>query len=161
MSDLYLNQDSATQKLLNALVFGLKSITKEAGYDNTVKRVFTEYPTQSQLVDYPCIAVIQGRENTDWDATEEMINTLNILLVVFCHEQTDPTNARLSLKKDIHRNLGLNWMLRGEDDSETCRLIRPSSYEPFGMFINTPKIGFVMELVAQYNQDVNDPTKTV
>lgn len=161
MSGIYENEKSATQKFLDALVFGLKSIKTEAGYDNTVKQVFTEYPTQSQLVNFPCIAVVQGRENTDWDDTGDMVNNLSIILVAFCHDQGDPTNARLTLKKDIHRHFGLNWMVRGEDDVETCRLIRPSAYEPFGMYINVPKIGFVMELMAQYNQDVSDPTVTV
>lgn len=161
MSSIYENEKSATQRFIDALVFGLKSIKTEAGYNNTVRQVFTEYPTQSQLVNYPSIAIVQGREVTDWDSTEDMINTMNIVLVVFCHDQGDPTNARLTLKKDIHRHFGLNWMVRGEDDVETCRLIRPASYEPFGMYINTPKIGFIMELVAQYNQDVNDPTITV
>ena len=161
MSGLYTNGKSATQRFIDALALGLKSIKTDAGYDNTVKQVFTEYPTQSQLINFPCIAMIQGRENTDWDDTNDMVNTLAITLVVFCHEQTDPTNARLTLKKDIHRYLGVNWMIPDEDDIETCRLIRPASYEPFGMYINVPKIGFVMDLVAQYNQDVSDPTVTV
>lgn len=161
MSGLYTNPKSATQRLIDALVLGLKSIKTDAGYDNTVKQVFTEYPTQSQLINFPCIALVQGRETMDWDSTEDMINTINITLVAFCHDQSDPTNARLSLKKDIHRHFGENWMLRDEDDIETCRLVRPSAYEPFGMYINVPKIGFVMELVIQYNQDVDDPTITV
>jgi len=161
MSSLYENEKSATQKFIDALVYGLKTIKKDAGYENTIQQVFTEYPTQSQLVNFPAVAVLQGRETTDWDSTEDIINTINITLVVFCHEQSDPTNARLTLKKDIHRHFGLNWMVRGEDEVETCRLIRPAAYEPFGMYINVPKVGFIMELVAQYNQDVDDPTITV
>jgi hypothetical protein len=158
MSGLYENEKSATERLLDAIVYGIKSIKTDAGYDNTVGDVFTEYPTQSQLVNYPAIAIIQGREATDWDDTEDMLHTLPITLVCFCHEQSNPTTARLSLKKDLHRHFGLNWMIRGEDGVETCRLVRPAGYDPFGMFLNAPKVGFVMELIIQYTQDVNDPT---
>ena len=158
MSGLYDQAKSVTERLLDALVYGIKGITTDAGYDNTVGDVFTEYPTQSQLVNYPAVAIIQGREATDWDDTEDMLHTLSVTLVCFCHEQSDPTTSRLTLKKDLHRHFGLNWMARGEDDVETCRLVRPAAYEPFGMFLNAPKVGFIMELIIQYSQNVNDPT---
>jgi hypothetical protein len=161
MSGLYENAKSATEKLIDALVYGLKQIKTDAGYDYTIQNVWTEIPTQSQLVNYPSVAVIQGKEATDWDETEALVNTLPITLIVFMKDQSNPTSARLKLKKDIHRHFGLNWMVRGEDGVETCRLMRPVAYEPFGMFLNVPNIGFLMELKAIYNQDVNDPTVTV
>ena len=158
MSGLYTNAESATQRLIAALKFGFEEITTENGYDNTMRDVFTEIPTQSQLVNYPSLAIIQGRETSNWDSTEDIQNTLPITLMVWINNQGDPTTGRLTLKKDIQRRLGVNWMVPGEDDVEACRLVRYAAYEPFGMFLNVPKVGFIMEIVVTYNQDVNDPT---
>lgn len=158
MSGLYENSKSASERLLDALVFGFKEIRTENGYTNSIRDVFTEIPTQSQLVNYPSMALIMGRELTDWDDTEAMVNTLPVTLMVFLKEQSSPTTARLSVKKDIQRRLGVNWMVPGEDDMPACSVIKPTAYEPFGMFLNVPHIGFIMEIQVEYSQDVNDPT---
>lgn len=158
MSGLYENPKSASERLLDALVFGFKEITQASGYSNTIKDVFTEIPTPSQLVNHPSMALIMGRELTDWDDTEAMVNTLPVTLMVFIKEASNPTAARLTLKKDIQRRLGVNWMVPGEDDQPACSVVKPTAYEPFGMFLNVPHVGFIMEIQIEYSQDVNDPT---
>jgi len=158
MSAIYSDSLSATQRMINAIIYGLKQIKTENGYTNTLYDVFLEIPTLSQLVNFPSVVITMGKEVTDWDETNTLVNTLPITLMVFLKEVNNPTDARLSLKKDIHRHFGLNWMVRGEDGTETCRLIKPTSYQPFGMFLTSPQIGFVMELQVTYDQDVEDPT---
>jgi len=158
MNGLYANPDSASERLLAAVVFGLKQIHEDNGYDNTVKRVFTEIPAPSDIVEYPSIVVLMGDETTYWDDTEALANTLPITFLAFLNEKEDPTGARLKLKKDMQKRMGVNWMVPGEDGQVAARLIRPSSYKPFGMFLNVPKVGFALGGIVEYSQDVNDPT---
>jgi hypothetical protein len=158
VSGLYENAESASQRLLNAIVFGLKQIKQSSGYDNTVKKVFTEIPTPADIVEHPSIVVLMGDELTDWDDTEALANVLPVTFICFLNAATDPTGARLSLKKDIQKRMGVSWMVPGEDGPVVARLIRPASYKPFGMFLNVPKVGFALGGIVNYSQDVNDPT---
>jgi len=160
MNNLYLHPDSVTTRARKALVWNLRQIQREKGYLNTVGDVFTEIPEQNDIKNYPAIALLRGQtiiENED--QSEQLWHKLiPYTAIVYIKDNSDPTLARETMLQDFEKMLGINWMLKGEDDVETCRIASLDGDRPFGMVMNKPMVGFVFGFSVRFAQDISDPT---
>ncbi len=160
-ASIYANATSAGERVLAAIVYNLQTVISVAnGYRNDIAMVTTEPLTQPEMNNFPHINIILGKETPEnKDMSDQLWHKLlPISLMCFIKADGTTTADRLSLKEDLEYFIGNNWMLKGSDGIETCRIAILSGYEPFGMFLNQPVVGFMFGILVRYAQDIKDPS---
>lgn len=159
MSELYANAESAVARVRKSLVWNLGQIRTANGYLNDIGDIFTEIPGETEIRNFPAIALLRGQtiiENED--QSEQLWHKLTPYTALVYVRSQNPTEARESILQDLERMLGVNWMLTGEDGVETCRIASLDGDRPFGMVINKPQVGFTFGFSVRFAQDINDPS---
>lgn len=159
MSELYANAESAVARVRKSLVWNLSQIRTANGYLNDIGDIFTEIPGETEIRNFPAIALLRGQtviENED--QSEQLWHKLTPYTALVYVRSQNPTEARESILQDLERMLGVNWMLVGEDGAETCRIASLDGDRPFGMVMNKPQVGFTFGFSVRFAQDINDPS---
>lgn len=158
---IYTNPESAMIRMMKALIFQLKQITRANGYSCTIGDIKTEPPNEGEIKNFPAIALLRGQtdiENED-QSDQEWKKRIPFTALVYLRDQ-DPTWGRLKVLADLESRLGNYWMLPGEDGVETAREVTLDGDRPFGMFMNKPQVGFVFAFSVRLAQSISDPSVT-
>lgn len=158
MGGLYLHETSALERVVAGIVFSFRGIHQDAGYRNTVGDIFTEIPDPGSIRNYPAVALLMGQTTVESMTHDEIAKIAPFTVQAYLQEGSSPTTARLSLLADFEKMLGGNWMGKGEDGVETCRLAEIAGYRPFVLVMNTSQIGFTFGFTVAMSQLVNDPS---
>ena len=160
MTVSYTNPKSAITRCRESLYWNFKQIQKSAGYLNSVGDIFFEPPQQADIKNYPAIVLLRGVTKVlNEDQSEQLWHKrIDYTCMVYLNDNTDPTLARETMMQDLEMRLGNNFMLNGEDGTETCRVTALTGDQPFGMVLNKPAIGFVFGFSVWLAQSIIDPS---
>lgn len=158
---IYANDQMAVERMLRALVWNFKQITRANGYSCDIGDILTEIPNIDAIKNRPVVALIRGQtaiENED-QSDQEWKKRIPFVAMVYLRDE-DPTWARIRVCADIEAMLGNNQMLPGEDGVETARIVTLDGDRPFGMVQNKPTIGFAFGFSVRLAQSIPDPSVT-
>ncbi len=167
MSNHYANQESVSERIVQAVASLLETVTEANGYWVTVGTVVTNLPQRGDTTRYPLIEVLTGREEVlNDDISDDALHKYLYLRLLCYHAPNtlDAESARIfqqRMKSDLEYLFGNNWMLKGDDDAPRCRLAMVIGSAPFPRLDGQNFVGVSVDLRIGYAQDVHDPSVQV
>ena len=155
----YTNADSIEDKVIASLLWNLGQITTANGYNYTVGDLISDSPLNvTDINNFPGCVVVPGPERasllttatSQGDTTDSFFPTLQVLLYFYMKETENTWAALRKLKRDVQKMIGINPMLRGQDNQETCFLARYASSVPYEQMAGI-KIGIEISYQAPLN----------
>jgi hypothetical protein len=157
---VYANADMAETRMRRALKYQLEQVTESNGYQNTIREVHEEVLNLSAVLNFPAVIMQSLREVVlNQDQSDGLWhNEVEMDLICILRDGADPVLARESLKADILHRLGNFWTLPNEAGAATAMMVRYNGSVPFGIKINSPKVGVAINIRVQYRQVITDPS---
>jgi len=162
---LYTIETPPKTRIENALVYRLKTITKDNGFLTDVRGVFDGLKVAlSDITETPCILYVFKKEDTlefssgdrpgDTNASFYPTATVDLYCIV---KDADFNSAKLEIiKRDVLHLLGLtNWMLYDSNGQPTAQLVRWTGAEIFPSLNKEPRKGIRIGLAITYAHDYN------
>jgi len=156
-------QPSARKRIREALIYQLKKIRKDSGFNYDILEIHETTPSLDQLKRFPSIVIVTGDEKTqDYDTQsvtfKRIQKNMQVLLHAFLHTSGNQADAQDDIIQDIERIIGEHFGLEHQDGKCTCFLAQVTNSRPWGLKVNKPSCGVTFTLSIRYQQLREDPT---
>ena len=154
---------SVRTKLRKAIKYQLEQITTGNSYRKTINRVYDPPKNMEDMVEYPCVNLMWGREfdTEERKAGNRAMHDIHMTcrIEVFLHEHSDTIVDEIDkVLADVQEKFGVNYYITGEDDERTAFVCYYIGSEPFGTDKTKPNCGISIELSVHYRILIGDPT---
>jgi len=156
---------SVRERLRQALIWNIQQIKTTDGYNTTIRKVYDPPKAMEQMLEYPSVNVLWGREDRLNDhimGNNQLLDlSLTARLDIFLSEQENPHNEIDKVLSDIQRRFGMNWYITGANGERTAFNCVYKSADPFGTDLTKPNCGVSIEVEIWYSIQLTNPNVMV
>ncbi len=156
---------SVRTRLRESIIYNLKKITKEHGYNVSIGEVFSNPKAIDAINIRPAVSVKFGEHEclnaNDGTLTQgfELHYKVLVTLVIYLENNNDIELEREEIVADIQRLFMNNPQIPDEFGNGTCFECMFQNDYPYGTEETKPFGGHLIQLICYYRQNMKDPTK--
>jgi hypothetical protein len=161
---------SVKDNIIDAVQYGLQSITTASGYNNTVVNAYSPPIELSAIQGTPSINIYEGTDicsntvkpgaHTQTGGNQaKLFNSFILDLQCVMNVVDSPRKARNGFIADVQKYFGLHWNVPDVNGIPTAFNCMYHSSTPWGQLANSPQFGFDIWFQVWYTQYLTDPTR--